>query len=200
MVLEFVIASLILIALPGPDQALIMRNALVGGRPAGVRTMLGGASGLTVHAGAAALGISALVAASATAFTALKIVGVAYLLYLGVRMLLSARRPAAAEREARVGRPFAQGFVSNALNPKVAVFFLTFVPQFLPGSGATLPAALALSAIFAAIYLGWFGGLVGLVGLASRVLRRPRVKVWTERITGGALVAFGVRLAAASRP
>src|ERR671917_527451 len=126
MIFEFVIASLVLIALPGPDQALIMRNALVGGRP---------------------------------------------------------EEP---EHEARGGRPFAQGFVSNALNPKVALFFLTFVPQFLPESGSTLPVALGLSAIFAAIYVAWFSGLISLVGLASDALRRPRVKAWIERVTGGA--------------
>src|SRR4051794_13069249 len=200
MIFEFGIASLVLIALPGPDQALIMRNALVGGRTAGVRTMLGGATGLTLHATAAALGVSALLATSAAAYATLKLVGVAYLLYLGARMLLSARKPPEPEQEARGGRPFLQGFVSNALNPKVALFFLTFVPQFLPDSGSTLPVALALSAVFAAIYLAWFTGLVRLVGLASDVLRRPRVKAWIERVTGGALVAFAVRLAAAARP
>jgi threonine/homoserine/homoserine lactone efflux protein len=199
MIFEFVIASLVLIALPGPDQALIMRNALVGGRTSGVRTMLGGATGLSLHAAAAALGVSALLATSATAYAALKLVGIAYLLYLGVKMLRSARQPAEADEAPSAGRPFAQGFVSNALNPKVALFFLTFVPQFLPESGSTLPVALLLSAIFAAIYLAWFSGLVALVGLASDALRRPRVKAWIERITGGALLAFGVRLAAAGR-
>ena len=88
-------------------------------------------------------------------------------------MLLSARKPPEPEHEARGGRPFLQGFVSNALNPKVALFFLTFVPQFLPDRGSTLPVALALSATFAAIYLAWFTGLVRLVGLASDALRRP---------------------------
>ncbi|MFL5875579.1 MAG: LysE family translocator [Solirubrobacteraceae bacterium] len=115
-------------------------------------------------------------------------------------MLLSARKPPEPEHEARGGRPFLQGFVSNALNPKVALFFLTFVPQFLPDGGSTLPVAFALSAIFAAIYLTWFSGIVTLVGLVGDVLRRPRVKAWTERVTGGALVAFGARLAAAGRP
>ena len=200
MISEFAIASLVLIALPGPDQALIMRNALVGGRTAGVRTMLGGVTGLALHALAAAVGASALLATSATAYATLKLVGVAYLLYLGVRMLLSARKPPEPEQEAGGGRPFLQGFVSNALNPKVALFFLTFVPQFLPDRGSTLPVALALSATFAAIYLAWFTGLVRLVGLASDALRRPRVKAWIERVTGGALVAFAVRLAAAARP
>ena len=196
MVLEFAIASLVLIAIPGPDQALIMRNALLGGRTAGLRTMLGGATGLSLHATAAALGVSSLLQTSATAYAALKLVGVAYLLYLGVKMLRSARKPGAPAQAPRRGRPFVQGFVSNALNPKVALFFLTFVPQFLPDSGPTLPVALGLSAIFAALYLAWFTGLVALVGLASDALRRPRVKAWIERITGGALVAFGVRLAA----
>jgi threonine/homoserine/homoserine lactone efflux protein len=198
MLLEFALTSLVLIALPGPDQALIMRNALVGGRTAGLRTMLGGASGLTLHATAAALGISALLATSATAYATLKLVGIAYLLYLGVKMLRSARRPSEPEPEARRGRPFVQGFVSNALNPKVALFFLTFVPQFLSDSGSTLPVAIALSAIFAAIYLAWFTGLVAL-GIASNALRRPRVKAWIERVTGSALLAFSVRLAAAGR-
>ena len=197
MIFEFAIASLVLIALPGPDQALIMRNALVSGRAAGLRTMLGGAGGLTLHATAAALGVSALLATSAAAYATLKLVGVAYLLYLAAKLWRSAGRPGEDELQARGDRPFAQGFVSNALNPKVALFFLTFVPQFLPDSGSTLPVALLLSAIFAGIYLGWFSGLVALVGLASDALRRPRMKAWTERVTGTALVAFGVRLAAA---
>src|SRR3990170_1076275 len=126
MILEFAVASLVLVALPGPDQALILRNALVGGRSAGLRTMLGGACGLSLHAAAAALGVSALLATSATAYATLKIVGIAYLLYLGVKMLRSAGQPAGPERETRSGRSFVQGFVSNALNPKVALFFLTF--------------------------------------------------------------------------
>ena len=199
MVFEFAIASLVLIALPGPDQALIMRNALVGGRTAGLRTMVGGVSGLSLHATAAALGVSALLATSAAAYATLKLVGVAYLLYLGARMLLSVGHDEG-EEETGSGRPFVQGFVSNALNPKVALFFLTFVPQFLPHDGSTLPVALGLSAIFAAIYVAWFSGLVTVVGLVSDALRRPRVKAWIERVTGGALVAFGARLVAAGRP
>src|SRR4051812_49180736 len=199
MIFEFGIASLVLIALPGPDQALISRNALVGGRTAGVRTMLGGATGLTLHATAAALGVSALLATSAAAYATLKLVGVAYLVYLGAKMLLSARKPPEPEQQTRGGRPFLQGFVSNALNPKVALFFLTFVPQFLPDHGSTLAVSLLLSATFAALYLVWFSGMVAVVGLASDALRRPCVKAWIERFTGGALLAFGARLAAAGR-
>ena len=155
---------------------------------------------MTLHAGAAALGVSALLATSAAAYSALKLVGVAYLLYLGARMLLAAQRPTGDERRAPGKRAFAQGFVSNALNPKVALFFLTFVPQFLPDQGATLPTALALSATFAAIYVAWFGGLVTLVEIVGTALRRPSVQAWMERVTGGALVGFGLRLAAAGKP
>jgi threonine/homoserine/homoserine lactone efflux protein len=185
-------------ALPGPDQALIVRNALVGGRGAGIRTMLGGATGLTLHAAAAVLGLSALLATSAAAYATLELVGVAYLVYLGLKLLLSPRSDEV-ERPAPGGRWLAQGFMSNALNPKVALFFLTFLPQFLPATGSTPPAALGLSAIFAAIYVAWFSGLVVLVGVVSGALRRPRVKVWVERVTGSALVAFGIRLATATR-
>src|SRR3954451_6229159 len=199
MLAEFALTSLVLIALPGPDQALIMRNALVGGRGAGVRTMLGGVTGLTLHATAAALGVSALLATSAAAYATLKLVGVAYLVYLGAKMLLSARKPPDPEQQTRGARPFLQGIVCNALNPKVALFFLTFVPQFLPDHGSTLPVALLLSATFAGVYVAWFSGMVAVVGLASDALRRPRVKAWIERVTGGALLAFGARLAAAGR-
>jgi threonine/homoserine/homoserine lactone efflux protein len=199
MIVSFAFASLVLIALPGPDYALITRNALVGGRSAGIRTALGGATGLTVHAAAAALGMSALLAASAAAYATLKLVGVAYLVYLGLKLLLSARSDEAEKPPARRGHWFAQGLLSSALNVKVALFFLTFLPQFLPDTGSTLPVALGLSAIFAAIYVAWFSGLVVVVGLVSGALRRPRVKAWIERVTGSALVAFGFRLATATR-
>ena len=197
MLFEFIAASLVLIAIPGPDQALITRNALLRGRAAGLRTMLGGATGLTVHATAAAFGISALLASSATAYTTLKFVGIAYLLYLGIRMLLTTGRHADEGATRSQGRrPFAQGLLSNALNPKIALFFLTFLPQFLPEQGAALPAALGLSAVFAALYLMWFSGLISLVGLVGNALRKPRVRARMDRITAGALIAFGIRLAA----
>ena len=196
MLFEFIAASLVLIAIPGPDQALITRNALLRGQAAGLRTMLGGASGLTVHATAAAFGISALLASSATAYSTLKFVGIAYLLYLGVRMLMTTGQHADEDATRSQGRPFAQGLLSNAFNPKIALFFLTFLPQFLPDHGATLPAALGLSAVFAALYLIWFSGLITLVGLVGNALRKPSVRARMDRVTAGALIAFGIRLAA----
>src|SRR3954452_864557 len=198
--LEFAVASLVLIAIPGPDQALIVRNALVGGRAGGLRTMLGGASGLLFHSTAAVLGLSALLAASATAYTSLKVAGVAYLLYLGVRMLRAAGAESGEDDQRRGSRPFSQGLLSNAMNPKCALFFLTFLPQFLPDHGARLPMAVALAAVFEVLYLAWFTGLVALVDRVGEWLRRPRPRAWMDRASGSALVGFAARLAAQSHP
>jgi threonine/homoserine/homoserine lactone efflux protein len=204
--MTFTIAALVLIMLPGPDQALITRNALVGGRYGGLLTMLGGVLGLTVHAGAAALGLSALLLASATMFTVLKIVGTVYLLWLAVQMLWSATRsrraPVADEAVAVPVRRSAylrHGFLSNALNPKVALFFVTFLPQFLSAdSGSPRTEALLLSGIFGVLYLAWFGLYVAAVDRLGRWLRRPRVRARIEQVTGLVLATVAVRLATAS--
>ena len=195
---EFALASLILIAIPGPDQALIVRNSLVGGRADGLRTMFGGASGLLVHSTAAVLGLSALLAASATAYTSLKVAGVAYLLYLGVRMLRAAGTEGEEEGQRRGSRPYAQGLLSNLMNPKLVLFFLTFLPQFLPDHGPRLPMAVALAVVFELLYLVWFTGLIAVVDRVGDWLRRPRPRAWMDRASGGALVGFAARLAASS--
>jgi threonine/homoserine/homoserine lactone efflux protein len=195
---QFALASLVLIAIPGPDQALIVRNSLVGGRAAGMRTMFGGATGLLVHSTAAVLGLSALLAASATAYTGLKIAGVAYLLYLGVRMLRAAGREDGEEGRRRGSRPYAQGLLSNLMNPKLVLFFLTFLPQFLPEHGSRLLAAAALALIFVVLYLAWFTGMIALVERVGDLLRRPRARAWMDRASGSALVGFAGRLAAQS--
>jgi threonine/homoserine/homoserine lactone efflux protein len=201
----FAIAALLLIMMPGPDQVLITRNVVVGGRYGGLLTMLGGVLGLTVHAGVAALGLSALLLASATAFTILKIVGAVYLLWLAVQMLRSAMRsgrtPAADEAVAAPLQRSAylrQGFLSNALNPKVALFFVTFLPQFLAAdSGSPRAEALLLSGIFAVLYLAWFGLYIAAVDRLGRWLRRPRVKARIEQFTALVLATVAVRLATA---
>jgi threonine/homoserine/homoserine lactone efflux protein len=202
--LTYVVAVLILVAMPGPDQALITRSSLAGGRPGGVLTMLGGAAGLTVHAAAAAAGLSALLVASAQAFTAVKIVGVAYLVWLGVQTLRSAThsRQAAGDpvvvgsrRRLRFVR---DGFLSNLLNPKVAMFFVSFMPQFMTTDGsAPRLQAVVLSAVFAMVYLGWFSLYVWVVGYIGPLLAKPRVKCWIARITGVTLIGLAARLATA---
>ncbi|MEJ3653371.1 LysE family translocator [Actinomycetes bacterium KLBMP 9759] len=204
----FAIAALILIMLPGPDQALITANSLGGGRGGGLLTMLGGVLGLSVHALAATLGLSALLLASATAFTALKIVGTLYLLWLSVQLLRSAvrtrRSPGTADvvvAAPRRGSAYLrQGFLSNALNPKVALFFVTFLPQFLSVDSADAQAeSLVLSGVFALLYLAWFGLYVTVVDRLGRWLRQPGVKARIEQVTGLLLATVAVRLATESR-
>lgn len=202
--LTFALASLILIMMPGPDQALITRNALVGGRTGGLFTAFGGVLGTTVHAGAAAIGLSALLVASATAFTILKVVGVAYLLFLALKMLAAGRRlhtaiddgSATAQANWRYLR---HGFLSNALNPKVALFFVTFLPQFLSRDAASPRAqALLFSAVFALLYLAWFGLYVVAVERLGRWLRKPTVSARIEQVTGVGLIGIAARLATAT--
>jgi threonine/homoserine/homoserine lactone efflux protein len=203
--LTFTLAALVLIMIPGPDQALITRSALTGGRAGGLLTMVGGVLGLAVHASAAALGLSALLLTSATAFTIMKVVGAVYLLWLGIQTLRAAvhsRREAsdspamAAPRRRRAY--LRQGFLSNALNPKVALFFVTFLPQFLTTNGpAPWAQAFALSLIFAVVYLSWFTLYVLVVEQIGRLLRQPWVKATIERVTGLLLIGLAVRLATA---
>jgi threonine/homoserine/homoserine lactone efflux protein len=204
--LTYLAAVLILVAMPGPDQALITRSSLVGGRAGGLVTMLGGATGLTVHAGAAAVGLSALLLASAKAFTVVKLVGVAYLVWMAVQTLRAAARSRRqtvndqATAESRRGLLFFRdGFLSNVLNPKVALFFVSFMPQFMTTDGpAPWLQAVVLSGVFAAIYLGWFSLYVWVVGRLGRLLARPSVKSWIERVTGVSLIGLAARLATAS--
>ncbi|MEU1621688.1 LysE family translocator [Streptomyces sp. NPDC005722] len=198
--LTFAAASLVLIVIPGPDQALITRNALAAGRTGGLLTMVGGVLGLGVHIASAALGVSALLTASTVAFTILRTAGAGYLLYLGFTTLRAARRAGPAE-PSDAGSPPAgaaqlrQGFLSNSLNPKVALFFVTFLPQFLPSQGSALPRALLLSLVFAVLYVTWFGAYVLVVDRVGAVLRRPRVRARVERVTGLLLIGFALRLA-----
>lgn len=198
--LTFAAAAMVLIMIPGPDQALITRNALAGGRSAGLFTTLGGTLGLSVHVTAASLGVSALLLASAEAFLALKIAGTLYLIWMGIATLRSARRGGPdgtgdAHRAPPGWRCLRQGFLSNALNPKVALFFVTFLPQFLPSRGSTLQDALALSAVFMLLYICWFSLYTVTVNRFGALLRRPTVRRRIERFTGAVLIAFGIRLA-----
>ncbi|GAA1138741.1 threonine/homoserine/homoserine lactone efflux protein [Kitasatospora gansuensis] len=199
--LTFAVAALLLIMIPGPDQALITRNALVGGRSAGLLTMTGGMLGLSVHVSAASLGISALLLASVTAFTVLKVIGTVYLVWMGIATLRSARKRvqdgdgSEGDRSLPRAQCLRQGFLSNALNPKVALFFVTFLPQFLPDTRHTLASALQLSAVFVLLYLLWFTLYTVTVDRFGAFLRRPAVRQRIERSTGALLIAFGIRLA-----
>ncbi|MEV4218920.1 LysE family translocator [Nonomuraea sp. NPDC049725] len=202
MLLTFVVTTLVMIMIPGPDAALIMRSSLAHGRMAGLLTMLGGLLGLSVHAAAAAIGLSALLVASPTAFTVVRGLGICYLLWLGVHALLSSRGKTAETAEAAESAPggsplvhVRRGLLSNLLNPKVLLLFVTWLPQFLPSHGDTLSSALLLSGIIAVLYALWFSLYNLIVDRVGALLRTPRVRARVERVTGVLLVGFALRLA-----
>jgi threonine/homoserine/homoserine lactone efflux protein len=164
-------------------------------------------SGLLVHATASAVGVSAILLRSATAFTVLKIVGACYLVLLGIMSFRSAHRTARGQEHVvatgapqRSGRTsFAQGFFNNVLNPKPALFYLAFLPQFFEPGDPVLALTALLVTLHIVISIGWLVFWGWLVSRASGALSSRRWRVALERVTGGVLVAFGVRLASSSR-
>jgi threonine/homoserine/homoserine lactone efflux protein len=181
-------------------MALVTRNALVHGRRAAVMTALGINLGILFWVVAAALGLAAIVATSASAFAAIKIAGAVYLIYLGVQALRSAqgRRQMTHSAPGR-GRAFRQGLVSNLLNPKIAVFFTSLLPQFV-GAHGTVGELLLLGVIFNAMGVAWLLCYATVAARGRNFLLRPRVKRAIDRITGVVLVGLGVRLAVEGRP
>lgn len=200
---SFVALSAVVILVPGPDMALVARNAIVGGRRSGIATGVGAVAGLCVWTLAASVGLAALLRASEPAFLALRLVGGAYLVVLGVRSLLAAIRGGGAKAlpargETRVRVSARQGLLSNLSNPKIAVFFTSFLPQFVPG-GAAFVSLLTLGLVFCAMTLAWLVAYGTLVARAGDVLRRSRVRRAIEAVTGTVLLAFGLRLATERR-
>jgi threonine/homoserine/homoserine lactone efflux protein len=213
--LFFIAAGLLLNLTPGPDVLYIVTNALRSGARAGMVAALGITAGCFVHIFAAAVGVSALMAASATAFTVLKWAGAAYLVYVGLRMLL-AKAPAAGEPSAMdmaagevrasaapaLKRIFFQGFWTNALNPKVALFFLAFVPQFITPDMTNKPLAFLLLGLLFNFNGLWvnFGWALAAAWLAKRVGAVQRGMHWLERGAGLMFVGFGLKLATSDNP
>ena len=203
----FTVAATVVTISPGPDMALVARRAIADGWRRASVTSFGVVTGLLVHATASAVGISAILVRSATAFTVLKIVGACYLVVLGILSFRAARRTARepadrllGERPQRSSRTsFAQGFLNNVLNPKPALFYLAFVPQFVHPGDPVFTLTAILVAIHIAISIVWLVAWGWLVSRGSRALTRPRWRAALERVTGGVLVALGLRLATASR-
>lgn len=196
----FVVSVLLLNATPGPDTAYIVGRSIAQGRAAGIISALGISAGCCLHAVASALGLSAILAASANAFLLIKLAGGAYLIYLGTRMLLSKPATTTTEtvRNIRSFRTvFWQATVTNVLNPKVILFFLAFIPQFVRADAPQKTFAfLLLGLTFAVISLGWNSGTALLAGtLARRASHNPRIKLWLERIVGSTFIGLGAKLA-----
>lgn len=210
--LAFVVAGLLLNLTPGPDVFFIVTHALRRGVRMGLIAALGIGAGCCVHIVAAAVGVSALIAASATAFTVLKWVGAAYLVHVGIAMLFAggaASNPSlsATAGEGTLGgesawRVFRRGFWTNALNPKVALFFLAFVPQFIaPDAAHPSLAFLVLGLLFNVNALGVNAGWAAAAAwLARRVGAVQRGLRWLERAAGVLFIGFGLRLAVSDSP
>ncbi len=202
----FLAVSAVVIVTPGPDMAMILRNALRGGRAAGRLTAVGVVAGLVCWTVTASAGLAALLLASEPAFVAVKLAGAAYLVLLGLQSVRGAlRRGRATESERGAGQTgrggargaLRQGLLSNLGNPKIAVFFTSLLPQFTATGEASFATLLTLGLAFCALTLLWFVAYTGLIARAGDVLRRPRVRRTLEGLTGGVLVALGVRLATA---
>jgi threonine/homoserine/homoserine lactone efflux protein len=195
--LAFLGIAVVVIVTPGQDTALTIRNTLAGARRAGIATAAGVSAGQAVWTLATSLGLAAVVAASEPVFQAIKLAGAAYLVVLGLQSLRDAlRKRARTERTVAVTpRAFRQGLLSNLGNPKMAVFFTSLLPQF----GGSFPALLGLGLLFCAMTLAWLCAYAGVVARAGDALRRPRVRRTLDALTGGVLVALGVRLATTTR-
>lgn len=184
----FTIAALALIVAPGPDTAFVLAQSVGDGRSPGVRAAGGVAVGVLAHTLAAVAGLSVLFRISDVAYLVVRLAGATYLLYLGVTMLRDGGDPAIAGSTG--DRSFRQGFVTNVLNPKVALFFLAFLPQF--GQGVELLPFGVLYALLTATYLG---ALAVASGTARAVVDRPIVRTWLRRLSGGTMIVLGMSVA-----
>jgi threonine/homoserine/homoserine lactone efflux protein len=205
--LLFIAAGLVLNLTPGPDVFYILAYALRSGVRAGIVAAAGITAGCFVHIFAAAIGVSALLATSAIAFTVLKWVGAAYLMVVGLRMLLSRQGgalPSGVPGVAAVplGRIFTQGFLTNALNPKVALFFLAFVPQFIAPDVENKGLAFLLLGLLFNFNGFWVNALWALLAAwtARRVGAVQRGLHWLERAAGALFIGFGLKLALSDNP
>jgi threonine/homoserine/homoserine lactone efflux protein len=198
----FLVGSIVITLVPGADMALVTRQVVTRGRRAAQVTVFGNVTGIVVHAAALGAGLSALIVASATAYTTVKLAGAAYLVYLGAQSLRQARRTRR-ERAAAVaqlvrprrGSPYLAGLISTVLNPKPALFFLSYLPQFIDRSHSVAFQLALLASIHIVVGLVWLSTYAWLVSRLQVVLARPRVKAAMESVSGAVLVALGVRVA-----
>lgn len=187
----FVLLATLLILVPGPDYILLTKNTIAGGQVSGFKTLLGCLSALMIHTTFAVVGLSAILVKSAVLFTTIKWVGAAYLVYLGIKALF--QKDVAETTEQKKGNLYLQGLLTNLLNPKVAVFFLTFLPQFVTTDGNWLDfSMLGLTYVFLTGFI--FSGYVLSLNKFKNVMQNPKVKLVINKISGIFLLGFGVKL------
>ena len=199
--LPFVVGSILVTIVPGPDMALVTRQVLAYGQRTARATIAGNILGLVVHTAGVAFGLSALLLGSARAFEVVKLVGAAYLVYLGVATFRRGRGPVPVGPHVRARKVLSrstalrQGFLSTTLNPKPALFFATYLPQFVETDGNVALQILALGGFHILVGAIWLTAYARLIGRLHFVLTRVRVRHWLERATGAVLIVLGVRVA-----
>jgi threonine/homoserine/homoserine lactone efflux protein len=203
--LAFTAVSLVVAVTPGPDSLLVLRQTLRWGRGAGIRAGTGAASGSLVWGVCSALGLTAILAASARSYRAVELAGAAYLLWLGVQGWRTKHGPATAGGRAsapggRLVKGFRAGLLSSVLNPKLGLFFLAVMPQFIPRRASTTGYALAYAAIDSLVAVVWLVVLAWLGDRAGRWIRRPRARLTLDRAAGVALIGIGLKLAVDRTP
>jgi len=208
-ILTFVPAAAVIVVAPGPDTLLVLRNSARAGRRVGLVTAAGTVTGLLVWALVAALGLAALVRASEIGYTVVRVCGAAYLLFLGTQLIWRSRRGRAGDEDEEdlapvpVRRPALSGYLTgigtNLLNPKVGVFFISFLPVFIPRDAQVALTSLVLCAVFVTEVILWLAGVVLLGHRLGVIVNRPSVRRRAERLTGLVMVGFGVRLAIEQR-
>ena len=197
--LAFIVAASILTITPGVDTAMVLRSAAAGGPRPAAYASIGIALGCLIWGAAVSIGLGALLAASEVAFTVVKWAGAAYLLYLGLKLIVHPRERlnlsdvGSAQIDSLLS--LRQGLLTNLLNPKVGVFYITFLPQFVPAGANVALFSFLLATIHVILGLAWFAALIAAIIPMGRVLRRPRVVKAMDRVTGGVFVTFGAKLA-----
>ncbi|MCU4968304.1 LysE family translocator [Bacillus toyonensis] len=200
--LLFIIMSICLIILPGPDTAMATKNTLVAGKMGGVKTVFGTCVALLIHTLAAVIGLSALIVKSALLFSIFKYVGALYLIYIGIKSLLAVKNKegvntndVSINNDKEHTSCFRQGFLTNLLNPKIAVFFLTFLPQFLNPSHNTFIQLLVMGLTYLVLTIIWFAFYIFLIDKISAFMKKPKTQRYIQGLTGIVLIGFGIKLA-----
>ncbi|GED29658.1 LysE family translocator [Brevibacillus centrosporus] len=201
----FVVMSILLIILPGPDTGLATQNTIAHGKKGGFQTVFGITTGLVFHTLAAVFGLSAILVKSAVLFSVFKYVGAVYLIYLGLTSIWALKKNKGTEQEEQQGKykhksPFRQGLLTNLLNPKVAVFFLTFLPQFLSAGTKPFLQFLLMGATYTMLTILWFILYVSFINYIRNWMKKPSTQRAIQGISGFVLVAFGIKLAFEKAP
>ncbi|MBM7571585.1 LysE family translocator [Aquibacillus albus] len=198
----FVFMSILLVLLPGPDTAIATKNTIMYGRIEGLKTSSGTITAILIHTLAAVVGISAIIVKSALIFSVIKYIGAVYLVYLGIKALWSLTQKQGFESTSNFDEQkkmnvhcFRQGFFTNLLNPKIAVFFLTFLPQFVDPSHTVIPQFIFLGVTYSVLAAIWYFVYVVLINKLYLFMRKASTQRAIEGLTGVVLIGFGIRLA-----